>query len=490
MKDKMPGGFKGPDPQLTTGKVPRPPGEATSAELQARAQSLGVRILATAKALGVLRHLGSDVSKMEEMVSALDQRFADLRQDQGGDGNARETALGELEHETKLVEDSLLEFDRRIGRGHFRPGVEQSAIPSAELRLYARVLASRPFRLDGRFDRFEFLATHLLCRPTTGGHYQPLDRTEAKSVLRDMIGGMAPAIGADERRETLKTIEETLQRLAEFGSTDEFLQSGCYLDTYGYKLSVREQLKDPEILYKTVVLNAAIVNRLGDLSAGQMSTDQLREALEQQENEARAILEPAEPAEQLTSLLPEHRVTSKRPKPHLLPEHRMTSKRPKPHLLPEHRVTSKRPKPQETSPPPSAMGRLLRVFGLEGEDPRKVKAAAATVAVAAVLLAAAAWWMGSQSPSANIEALQGDRLQQLSPLLLRGWLMGGSHNRRLKAMVDSHKWDKMSDLDREQAADALSRQLSAQGVAEASVTGDHGVAIEIKEGTVTSVRGP
>ncbi len=422
-----------------------------------RQKLLWIRIVTVNDFFRVLNVFGKADDETREAVIEIGEAFTAMCEG----GVMDEAALGRIQDEVSAVEDTLLRIDESIPRDLFLRAVDEGSIPVEQLRRYARLLASRPIPMGPRMDRFDLLATRLLCVKTVSGFHRLLDRRAAKNVLRDMVGGLDSRVTAEDRQQTLATISEAQEKLPEFTSLQAFFESGYYLDAYGYKLTSRKQLVDPEVLYNTVSLNAAILNHLEELRGTSMGRDEVAQKLLQQEGEVRAILVPA--------------AKRKKPKP----------------------KASQRPKPRYGKKKPTLLSwdKLANRYPiLDKLDPGQVKMAGAIllVVVAGVSLFVSGALGGSgRIGGAGVSNIERKDLKALSPLLLRGIRIEKEGKATLDAKIKRLKWEKLEAKVRARMAESIAHELARQRLdnAKISLFETGATVILISDGSVVAVQG-
>jgi hypothetical protein len=422
-----------------------------------RQKLLWVRIVTLNDFFKVLAAFNKADKKTREAIIDIGEAFTTLCES----GVVEEPALNQIQEQVTAVEDVLLRIDESIPRDLFRRVLDEKQIPPEQLRRYARLLVSRPLPIGPRADRFDLLATHLLCVRTVSGYYKLLERRPAKAVLRDIVGGLDNRTSSEEREQTLATIRDASEKLPGFTSLEAFFESGFYLDAYGYKLSSRRQLVDPEILYNTVSLNAAVLNRLEELRGTRVAREELAKRLLQLEGEVRAILEPSRVKR------------DKKTRPRV-------SKRPS-------KPADKKKKKSQLS-----LDALLERYPILARiDPGKLKtvSAIALALVAAVSLYASGAVGGGSA--GTYTAMDEAQRRNLSPILLQGWRIEEGSNTRFKGTVRPSTWKKMKVPDRARAAEALAKNLKADEIEDAMVSlfNTEQKAIEIVGGVVVYVDG-
>ena len=272
------------------------------------------------------------------------------------------------------------------------------------------------------------------------GDYRLLDRQAAKAVLRDMVGGLENRIGDEERQQTLNTISDALAKLSGYKSLEAFFESGYYLDVYGYKLSGRNQLVDPEILYNTAALNAAILNRIEELRGPQMGLEELAKLLLQQEQDARAVLEP--PAV----------------KADMSERARMS------------RAAAKAKEKKKTKNRRSLSDIMARVPAIAWLSSDRGKFISVMVLIPIALIGL---YLGSKSgvvaSSASATVIADAPLHFISPILLQGWKINEMGATKLKANIMAEKWDPMEMWERNKAAEQIHSKLKAESYDSATI---------------------
>lgn len=400
-----------------------------------RQRHLWIRIVTVSDFYRVLGACNATEETIKEAIIDIGESFTTACES----GVIDENEQRRLENELSAVEDKLLKLADGIPRVVFRRMVSERQIPAEQLRRYARLLASHPFPIGMRLEHFDYLITRLLCVQTVSGFFQFMDRQTAKAVLRDIVGGLENQTSEEERRQTLQTINDALQKLPEFHTLDEFFDSGYYLDVYGYKLSDRDKLTDPEVLYNTAALNAAIINRLAQLRDPTVSLDALTDRLLKKEEEVRDILEP--------------RTVTRR-----------KSERPQ--------ATKAKSGPKEEGEEEKLsliQAILARYPALSRIDKEmfKQRAAIALVVIALATISIVLWQsMGGGKATAT--ALNGAKLHRYSNELVQGWIVEKSSKTTLEAAV-SRKWIKKENWERNKIAESILANLKGESIKDALI---------------------
>lgn len=369
--------------------------------------------------------------------------------------------LDALERALSPIEDRLLALDDLVPPATFRHQLENRKQSKKIVARYGRVLASRKFPAGQRRDRFELIATHLLsARAGAGRRALPPER--ARSVLEFLLGGMPRKQKEGELSEALAYLRQMLERLLGLSAPDEFFEGGWFLDTHGYKVSMRDQLLSPEFVYLSVLIDVAIHNRL----EGWIGE---RERL----HDAKQFTAGGSPREQMMRRLQEQE-----------------------EAVDDIFGVKRRPSPQTRSSEPPKAAPVLRS---SKPPPAKRKQNGVTIDRSLTLMVGSllvilisggvlAFEFGLVGVEEH-QALDAKDLAELSPMLARGWIRGSEGHRRLDGMIQRVRWMELDPRSRTEQANQLAKTLSGRGVKDAHLVDVTGPVMEIRGGLVEYVKG-
>ena len=362
-----------------------------------------------------------------------------------------EAQAAELDGAMSELEGALLTLDECLPDEQFRSRFNARQVPAKLLLRYARFLASRPFDIGYRRDRFEALAVELLTTKLPSGKWLLMPRKRAGSVLFQLVRGLAsPTSSADARSMQLAYLCGALDRLQHIAGAKQFFDSGLYLDIYGYKISIYDSITSPEFLYLCVATQVEIHNRLQSWS----------------QSDAPNSNRPIElPALQI-QLRAQHTAAQA-----VFPNFH----RPLGGGNQDARVPSA-PKPTPRSNKPRTVGNtsVLRLAGAS--------------LLALLSVGAALYASGVIELEKPPEVLSAPRLQDLSPLLLQGRLT--QHGTRFEGSVARPIWQRLNQRERLDTAERFAQALKAQGIEHAEVVAYKTPIIQVSFGSVVFVDAP
>lgn len=458
-----------------------PPEPARSAEeqLEQRRARVIERIATVRDALRLL----SGVGVADEPRKAVTQALLELQTALGGaapasvlkDPKASLAAAGKetldaAEPLLGAIEDKLLALDEQIDEPVFEARAPSAAPNKKVLARYGRLLASRRMPVGARRNRFEWLATQLLTRTNAQGQLLVAPPERARTALRHLIGDLPRKLRQEEVDQAAEYLYDAGKRLDGLESADELFESGLYADVHGYKVSMREHLLSPEVVYRTVLFQAKLHNRLeGWIEA------QAREHPGDEQHTPSAL------REQLRSrLLAERDDVDGRlgAKPKLAP-------------LP---APPNAPAPA-ASPPPHK--RAAKARSAETDDrKRRIRVAldrGILIGVAALIVVAAAAYVVRERTGLSSEAtsrkLTSEEMPALSPLLVAGNLRTLGADQALHGWISGTRWRALDPAARRTAADELARRLSTAGIERAELYDHQTLVIAIEHGGVVSAAG-
>jgi hypothetical protein len=115
------------------------------------------------------------------------------------------------------------------------------------------------------------------------------------------------------------------------------------------------------------------------------------------------------------------------------------------------------------------------------------------LALSLVVIVATGTFLGFKTGMVGLpvaEALTAQKLAQLSPLLVRGWIRGEKADRHLDALVQVAAWQQLEARKRSEEAARLARVLAQRGMKRAQITTLGGEPVlQIEGGVVTYVQG-
>jgi hypothetical protein len=393
------------------------------------------RVLAIEAAIAVLWPL------TEKCKPALDEIRIDIARArdaiEGGAGGI-DAPGSPLENAVAASEQRVLDIDGRVAAGSYGKMPIDHLKPE-QIARFAGLLVRHADDSPARIDRVELLVTRLCDRERRRKERALQSRAEILDLLR--VGGCV-AGDADSRRRALGFFDAATQRLATLPTVDDLFDSGLYLDMRGYKISLKEQRLDPDVLYAAASFAVALQKSIEELPrSAKITESSLAARFEEAERQIELLFGKDTP-----SASEEDRAKTSTQEDDL----------PRTTPLPFLRRTG-------------AKRNVLRAVGV------------------AVALAGAALFLLRGRGSANLRALPSAELTRFSPLLDSGSVSRGK-DVFLLARIPSSRWFLMSRSERRAAASNLRNQLLRRKIGAAVVFRDDDVlAIQIEQGRVLAV---
>lgn len=435
-------------------RAPRPAPRPVEETIEERRQRLAVRVHTCRDAFRLLGFLGipDDArSATAQLLIAVEEKLAagagdrrqhnPLKEPERFLTDAPREKLDQVERTLVATEDKLLLLDDLVPPTTFRSRIENRDHSRTVLARYARLLASRHFPAGQRRDRFEWLAVRLLTTRGADGELTLLPKERARVVLQHLIGGMPDRAPPDE--EAVIHLQESIAKLDDIHSAQEFFESGFYLDAHGYKVSMRDQLLVPDFLYLSVAFSAKVESRLeawirgvegrgsGQAAAASSTREGIRRLLEEQERAVDQIFGAMRGG------------------------------------APPVEVVERKPPPRRSVPEPEAtLGtRIAARIPIRVAMDRNT----AIVAGLAALILAVFGWVLTQTGTvtvgqAQVTPLTTEELRGYSPVLISGYMIVSGGERTLQASVADAQWAALGSEARYAAANALARTLRERDV--------------------------
>ena len=386
-----------------------------------------------------------DTLPFEHRLLALEAAVALLRPATQGSRPALEELADEIAQIRQLglvpeaeaglrdAEEVVLQIDARIPTSSIR----RMPLPDAEQTArYAGLLAHHAEGSLARMDRVDMLVTRLCASEGTKGRRSLRPRADVDQVLK--LAGTPSS--ADSSR-AIAFFAAASQRLPTLGSMNDVFEGGLYLDTRGYKVSLKQQRLDPDVLYAAAAFNLAFESRL----------DELQRAAGMSDSDLAGRFRAAE--QQIDMLFGESAGRALEETPAGVPSFQ------------DRLRTDPIPLPRAHRP----WRNLLRGVGI------------------AVALAGSVFLYVRDRGSSRLVSLPAKELARLSPLLESGSLAGGQDS-FLVGRIPSSRWILMSRSERKSAASELRNRLMRRKITAAVVFRDDNVlAIQIEQGRVLAV---
>ena len=353
--------------------------------------------------------LETELAKLQDGVANLSQV-----EDRAG-------PLSELERRFASAEDTLMAVGSQIPLHVLRTRL--AALTASDVQLIGFVRLLEPLRgTDAYYDRFELIMTRLF-RSRDGSGVRPY--AEVSELLLQLL--TCVACSPQTRQEAIEFFRAARARTPELATIDAIFDTGFYVDVEGYKIALKADYFDPEVLCAAVELNIALGERIQELVA---DNEDARLNLMARFDEARATVRDVF-REQFVDL--------------------------------REGLESRAPSRRPSIPPDWIAGR-------SGEAPRSSSTRNLQKYVMVVVLVVGLgfsvrtlhdWWGVRQR---DLSAIDGEQLAPLSPYLLSGAYGGSANARVFVGKVESGRWLLMSQTERHQVLLDLWKHLDGQRV--------------------------
>jgi hypothetical protein len=416
-------------------------------QLVGRARRASAQFRAHSRVLALISPLIPNTVEHEEMGALAKSLEAGFNALVLLDGRAMADALTELEAGVEQLETKLEQLDSHIPMGWFREHFDPSQASSVALADYATLLG-RHADDQPRLDRIQFLLTRLV-----SFFLSPEDDSPAlrRQLLAEALPPSTLAEGA--RAAVVAFCHDAARRLGTFTRLKELMDSGFFVDVRGYKLSLRQQLLDPDVMTAVIELNEAT----------SLTLDRLAEA--EAEGVAGPALEQhlAEVDLRIKSIFKQLRVD----------ESDKTQK------FEAWLKDSADGKPGRKRPRLTAE-ELMSIRPNRREDRRLLLGAIALVLVLVMIF---------RLPHAQkLHTLTPAECAELSPLVVSGAAAPENAPRIFIGAIDKGRWALMDGAGRQDAALELARHVQAKGWVAATVMLEEQVVIQIEDGNVLVVQ--
>lgn len=408
----------------------------------------------------MLMELDTAVGRAENAPSVVKEPEAVLQ-------SATHEQLDAIERLLGPIEDKLLYLDEGVVQDAFRARVESSKQPKKVMARYARLLASRRFQAGARRDRFEWIATQLLTATDADGMRKMMAPERARSVLQHVIGGMPRKANEQETAEAITYLQDALVRVSTV-SEEEFFDGGVFLDVHGYKVSMRDQLLVPEFVYLSVLINAAVHNRLEAWIADRDRLhlgNQLTAEGSPREHIMRRVREAEEAVDDLFSVKRRGPAQARAAEPA------------KPATPGKKKGKEKQKKTRSFLPTLDiVIDRQLILF----------VGALLVIGATGLTIAFQTGAIGAQ----QLRALKDGEIAGISPFLASAWVAGSGDDSRLDATIRDGDWQALDPRKKTVEAERISKLLMSRQIPSANITNRHGgQVITIEKGFVSFVQG-
>jgi hypothetical protein len=372
------------------------------------------------------------------------------------------------------IEDRLLALDQMVTRDAFQECIASRKPTKKIIVRYGRLLASRRFQADERRNRFEWIATLLLTVTDPAGLRHVVPTESARLVLQRLIGGLPYKTHEQELLEALEYLRESIARVRQFVSPEEFFESGFYVDAHGYKVTMRDQLLVPEFLYFSVVLNATIHNQLESWTSDLErlhSSHQLRPEGSPRERIMHELRTQEEAVENALGVKRRAPVIAARQNAAEAESDQSAPAKPKP------KKREKKEKKKKKGDP------WIEIVW----DRNMITAVVSLVVILGVTGYLLTHTGAIGKPA--VHAMSGGELGQVSAILARGWILGSGEDRRLNGSIFANRWEPLDGRRRREEAEQIAAALAAQGIKSAEIKQGSTVVIRITDGYVAEVLG-
>jgi hypothetical protein len=373
--------------------------EQKSAEVRARIETLRSALSVVRQIDPTLREVSSVTSELERF----DREIAALREPSA------------IEIRLDAAEDLLMAASARIPFQRLRTKFQGITFSDAELLGFLTLL-ERVSTTAEYHDRVELFVTRL-CRAPDRDDVRPFD--EVADLLAQFLS--PERCSEEKRRQAIEFFVQARERLAALTSIDSIFDSGFYIDLKGYKIALRSDYFDPEVLHAAAAVSIASEAKVRSLLVADSQSGQgLDDRFERTRDKVR---------EAFGEKLPEFRggLTA-----------RIRQRRPS--LDPETIV-------REEPPPPPRVKRTSRTRIAVG------------LLVIALVVGAFSLRQIWQVRERDMSEIAGARLGTLSPLLVSGSYGGGEDARVFTGQVDPARWDALNQTERRDHLRELARNL-------------------------------
>jgi hypothetical protein len=384
-----------------------------------------------------------EVGQLAGARAYLEERFNKLTTLEPASESFR-ALLTELERGVELMEQELAKVDAGIPMPWFRLHFDPRTASSEALADYASLLGRNAGEEPARLDRVQLLLTRLV-------HNFVGDAGVKSPSLRSLLNEALPpsAVDGRTRDSAVAFFREAAKRLQAFKTLSELTGSGFFVDTRGYKLSLRKNILDPEVMATVIEFNegiSAAIDRLAKSEAPQEAA--LEQHMAEVDQRIRQLFKDLRTDDPAAMLDFEKRVA-------------------------KNDERKKKPKPKKWAAP--------RRPGLRS---RKVAWQYAALVLGVIALVA------TLPADKNLTELPPDQVLSYSPVLVSASLSPPPPRpaRLLLGHVNKSRWALMSLPQRREAAEQLAKQLDAHNLEAATVLLEGQVVMQINRGALLVVQ--
>ncbi|MDP1823764.1 MAG: hypothetical protein Q8L48_10990 [Archangium sp.] len=359
------------------------------------------------------------------------------------EGLAREDALRKLESSLQTLEQKLEVVDAQIPMGWFREHFDASQASSVALADYAMLLGRHAGVDSTRLDRIQFLLTRLV-----SFFISPED--DSPALRRQLLAEALPpsTLAANTREAVVAFCHDATRRLGTFTRLKDLIDSGFFVDVRGYKLSLRQQLLDADVMAAVIELNEATTTTLDRLAEAEQQGEALEQHLAEVDQRIKAIfkqlrVDESEKTAQFEAWLKGSATA---------------------------RAAGRRPKARD----------FMALKANRRED-RRLVLGAITLVLGLIFL------FRIPAPQ-QLRVLTAAECTELSPVLVSGAVAPQKAPRIFVGTVDKSRWALMDGEGRRQTALKLAESVAARGWVAATVMLEEQVVMQIESGNVLVVQ--
>ena len=433
----------------------------------------------------------ADLGVSEDARKGVTQALQELQNAIGGGAVAAATATALKEPKLSLaaapketldaiepllgtIEDKLLALDDQLDDATFESQASGAARNKRVLARYGRLLASRRMPVGARRNRFEWLAMQLLTRTNEVGQLLVAPPERALVALQQLIGDLPYKVRSQEVAQVTDYLFDAGKRLDALQDLDELFESGLYTDVHGYKVSMREHLLSPEVVYRTALFEARLHNHLERWIA-----ERAREAQDGEPIEASAL------RMQLRASLRAERddvdqSLGAKAKPR-------TSLSPLPAPMPGVALRQTQPGRKRAAAAAQATQTLVRRRRMRVALDRGLLIALSTLLVVSVAFVVVR--QTGMASEASIRKLTREEMPALSPLLVLGDVRTLDDDQSLHGWISGTRWRALDPVQRRDAAEELAQKLLAAKIQSADLFDNATRVIVIRNGMLISAAG-
>lgn len=240
-----------------------------SSHIVARLRKVAERFRSVSRAASVVLSVLPPVREREEFESLQGALEKTLNNMVLLDGAELEKAVDAAEARVATLEDKFIAVDGIVPMSWFRERFDVSRSSSVALVDYVSLLGPLASTGDSsRIDRVQYLLTRLLAAFLPTDADSPADR---RRLLMEALPPFPLDPAVLERASTF--FQDAARRLSTFTTLKDFFDSGILIDVRGYKLSLRSQLLDPEVMAGVIELNEAIGRTIDALAERERTSE-------------------------------------------------------------------------------------------------------------------------------------------------------------------------------------------------------------------------